>query len=84
MKAKLLKKLRKKYSSDYKICKTYDRWEVYEKLWYIDIDTYRTISTLHKTKEKAIAYVRNCVNSKIERYIRDNKRTNVTSKMLYG
>lgn len=88
MEAKLLKKLRKKYSSNYKICKSCNGWEVHEKSWYDDNYTYglyyRLYSTPCKTKEEAMARVRKLVNSKIEEYLIEHRAIDVTSKMLYG
>ena len=85
MKAKLLKKLRKKYSSKYKIAKTsYGSWEVYMESYepfYGYIDRYQKA---FNNKEEAIAHVRKLVNSRIESYLLEHREVNVTSKMLYG
>lgn len=92
MKARLLKKLRKKYSSDYKILKEssligpYSFWTVYKVCWdpILNEDCDRMLCSNFKTEESALNYIRNSVRLQIGEYIEKHRKIKVTSKMLYG
>ena len=74
MRTKLLKKLRKKYSSKYYISRSYNAWKVYNK----KTDYYAERTTLEQAKK----YVKLRASEDINNYIRERRIESGRSRII--